>query len=267
MFKLSFAVFLTFLLVISAAAQPSSQPTVWASKPDAAVFEKIVNDRLTDGQKSIDQLVAVKGPRTIDNTLAPYDEAIRQIVSVGGNLKQIALLDNFCWGNPDKPDRLGGLVRAAEGCYKAAVAFGTPFISGKDSLYNEYTEGGQSIAIPGTILISAIGIIDDVNRCVTMDLKKPGNALYIVGETYDELGGSIYGEINGTLGDVVPKVNFTKAVGAFNALSLAIHKGCPTRCCSRRPRSGACSRLHEGAARRSPRAIVSPQGPVQEFGQ
>ena len=153
------------------------------------------------------------------------DEAIRQIVSVGGNLKQIALLDNFCWGNPDKPDRLGGLVRAAEGCYKAAVAFGTPFISGKDSLYNEYTEGGQSIAIPGTILISAIGIIDDVNRCVTMDLKKPGNALYIVGETYDELGGSIYGEINGTLGDVVPKVNFTKAVGAFNTLSLAIHKG------------------------------------------
>lgn len=153
------------------------------------------------------------------------DEAIRQIISVGGDLKQIALLDNFCWGNPDKPDRLGGLVRAAEGCYTAAVEFGTPFISGKDSLYNEYTERGQSIAIPGTILISAIGIIEDVNRCVTMDLKKPGNVLYIVGETYDELGGSIYAELNGTLGEHVPKVSFAKAVQAFNSLSKAIGQG------------------------------------------
>lgn len=153
------------------------------------------------------------------------DEAIRQIIAVGGDLKQIALLDNFCWGNPDKPDRLGGLVRTAEGCYKAAVAFGTPFISGKDSLYNEFTEGGQSIAIPGTVLISAIGIIDDVNRCVTMDLKKPGDLLYIVGETHDELGGSIYAELHGTLGQNVPKVNFKKALGAFKALSAAIAKG------------------------------------------
>jgi thimet oligopeptidase len=81
MFRVSSAVFLTFLLVISAAAQsgPSSQPTVWATKPDGAAFEKIVNDRLADGQKSIDQLVAVKGPRTIENTLSPYDEAVRQI--------------------------------------------------------------------------------------------------------------------------------------------------------------------------------------------
>lgn len=153
------------------------------------------------------------------------DEAIRQIIAVGGDLKQIALLDNFCWGNPDKPDRLGGLVRTAQGCYKAAVAFGTPFISGKDSLYNEFTEGGQSIAIPGTVLISAIGIIDDVNRCVTMDLKKPGNLLYVVGETHDELGGSIYAELNGSLGQKVPKVNFKKALGLYNALSVAIAKG------------------------------------------
>ena len=153
------------------------------------------------------------------------DEAIRQIISVGGNLKQIALLDNFCWGNPDKPDRLGGLVRAAEGCYKAAVAFGAPFISGKDSLYNEYTEGGQSIAIPGTILISAIGIIDDVNRCVTMDLKKAGNLIYVVGQTYDELGGSIYADVQGVLGSHVPQVNFSRAVESFNQLASAISNG------------------------------------------
>ena len=89
------------------------------------------------------------------------DEAIRQIIAVGGSLDRIALLDNFCWGNPDKPDRLGSLVRCAKGCYKAAVAYGTPFISGKDSLYNEYTHKGKSLSIPGTILISAIGIIAD----------------------------------------------------------------------------------------------------------
>jgi thimet oligopeptidase len=81
MFRVSFAVFLTFLFTISAASQPgpSSQPTVWATKPDAAAFEKIVNDRLAEGQKSIDTIVAAKGPRTIENTLVPYDEAIRQI--------------------------------------------------------------------------------------------------------------------------------------------------------------------------------------------
>ena len=72
------------------------------------------------------------------------DEAIRQIIAVGGSLERIALLDNFCWGNPDKPDRLGSLVRCAQGCYKAALAFGTPFISGKDSLYNEYTQKGKA---------------------------------------------------------------------------------------------------------------------------
>ncbi|TRZ93407.1 phosphoribosylformylglycinamidine synthase, partial [bacterium] len=96
------------------------------------------------------------------------DEALRQIISVGGSLKEVALLDNFCWGNPDKPDRLGGLVRAAYGCYHTAKAFGVPFISGKDSLYNEFSAHGKSTAIPGTLLISAIGVIEDVHKAVSM---------------------------------------------------------------------------------------------------
>src|SRR6266478_2048038 len=87
MSKVACFVFLSILLVISVAAQsgPSSQPTVWATKPDAAAFEKIVNDRLAAGQKSIDQIVAVKDPRTIENTLVPYDDAIRQ-VNIGNYL-------------------------------------------------------------------------------------------------------------------------------------------------------------------------------------
>jgi phosphoribosylformylglycinamidine synthase len=153
------------------------------------------------------------------------DEAIRQIVAVGGSLERIALLDNFCWGNPDKPDRLGSLVRCAEGCYKAAVAFGTPFISGKDSLYNEYAHKGKSFAIPGTILISAIGTVADIKKCVTMDFKKAGNSIYVIGETRDELGGSIYLETQGQLGAKVPQVDFKKAVKTYKAVEKAVQAG------------------------------------------
>jgi phosphoribosylformylglycinamidine synthase len=153
------------------------------------------------------------------------DEAIRQIIAVGGSLERIALLDNFCWGNPDKPDRLGSLVRCAQGCYKAAVAFGTPFISGKDSLYNEYTHKGKTLAIPGTILISSIGIIDDIGKSVTMDFKKAGNSIYVIGTTYDELGGSIYLENSGQLGLHAPQVNFKVAVKTYKAVERATRAG------------------------------------------
>jgi len=153
------------------------------------------------------------------------DEAVRQIVVVGGDPEKIAILDNFCWGNPDKPDRLGSLVRCAEGCYKAAVGYRTPLISGKDSLYNEYTEGGKSIAIPGTILISAIGIIDDISKCVTMDFKEPGNLIYAIGTTRDELGGSIYLETLGALGSDVPWVDFKTGRKIFALLHKAMQAG------------------------------------------
>jgi phosphoribosylformylglycinamidine synthase len=153
------------------------------------------------------------------------DEAIRQIIAVGGDLQKIALLDNFCWGNPDKPDRLGGLVRAAKGCHDFALAYATPFISGKDSFYNEYNDKGKSIAIPGTILISAIGIVADVTRCVTMDLKKAGNLLYVAGMTYDEWGGSVYLASYGFIGGQVPVVRTREALGVYAAVSKAIAKG------------------------------------------
>ncbi len=153
------------------------------------------------------------------------DEAVRQIIAVGGDLKRIAILDNFCWGNPDKPDRLGSLVRCAQGCLKASLGYGVPFISGKDSLYNEFTEKGKSIAIPGTILISAIGIVADVRKCVTMDFKRPGNLIYVLGETKDELGGSIYLDNLGFLGTTVPQVDFKKGLKLLNGLQQAIERG------------------------------------------
>ncbi|MDD2752779.1 MAG: phosphoribosylformylglycinamidine synthase subunit PurL, partial [Candidatus Omnitrophica bacterium] len=153
------------------------------------------------------------------------DEALRQVISVGGSLKQVAILDNFCWGNPDKPDRLGGLVRAAYGCYDAARIFGVPFISGKDSFYNEYTVHHKSIAIPGTLLISALAVMDDINKAISMYAKKTGNLIYIVGETFNELGGSHYYALSGATGNFVPKVNPKKAKLIFQALSRAAESG------------------------------------------
>ncbi len=149
------------------------------------------------------------------------DEALRNIVAVGGSLDRAALLDNFAWGNPDKPDRLGGLVRAARACYDVAVEYGTPFISGKDSLNNEYQVDGDSIPIPPSLLISAMAIMPDVTRAVSMDLKAPGNAIYVVGLTRDELGGSHYYELNGELGRNVPQVDTELGRSVFDALARA----------------------------------------------
>lgn len=114
--------------------------------------------------------------------LAVIDEAIRNAVAVGADPERIALLDNFCWGDPKRPETLGALVQAARGCYDGAMLFQAPFISGKDSLNNEYLGAdGQRHAIPPTLLISAIGMIDDVNEAVTMDLKQAGSVIYRVG--------------------------------------------------------------------------------------
>jgi phosphoribosylformylglycinamidine synthase len=111
------------------------------------------------------------------------DEAIRNAVAVGADPERIAILDNFCWGNPRNPQTLGSLVEAARGCHDAALHYGTPFISGKDSLNNEYLGAdGARHAIPGTLLISAIGIHPDVRNAVTMDVKAAGNRVYLVGE-------------------------------------------------------------------------------------
>ena len=116
------------------------------------------------------------------------DEAIRNCVAVGADPERIALLDNFCWGNTERPETLGSLVLAAQACHDLALAYGTPFISGKDSLNNEYTHEGRSLAIPPTLLISAIGQVPDVRSCVTMDLKEPGNLLVMLGHDAPRAG-------------------------------------------------------------------------------
>ncbi len=160
------------------------------------------------------------------------DEALRNIVAVGGTLEKTALLDNFCWGNPDKPDRLGALVRAAKACYDIATAYGTPYISGKDSLYNEYrdTTTGEQRAIPSTLLISAICVMPDICKAVTMDVKSPVNLIYAVGNTYLELGGSHYFAIHDYIGNIAPIVRTNEGKLTMETLSSAINRGLVRSC-------------------------------------
>ncbi len=129
--------------------------------------------------------------------LAAIDECVRNLVCVGADPRRIAILDNFCWPSCAKPENMGSLVRAAEGCYDGAKAYRTPFVSGKDSLNNQlkYTDPQTGrervIEIPPTLLITGMGIVPGITRCVTMDAKRPGNILILVGETTDELGAAL----------------------------------------------------------------------------
>ncbi len=153
-------------------------------------------------------------------TLSAIDEALRNNVCCGG--RRIAILDNFSWGSPSNPETMGALVKACEACYDGAKGFDTPLISGKDSLHNEYKVKGKTIAIPHTMVISAIGIIPDIRKAITMDLKKPGTSIYLVGETLDELGGSHYFMVNELTGGKVPGVNLARAKKTMDRLIEAI---------------------------------------------
>jgi phosphoribosylformylglycinamidine synthase subunit PurSL len=154
------------------------------------------------------------------------DEAMRNAVAVGADPAKIAILDNFCWGYTDRAETLGSLVRAAIACQDMAVALGTPFISGKDSLNNEfsYDANGQkkTISIPSSLLISAIGQIADASQAVTMDAKKPGNVMFLIGQTKNELGGSHFSLVQQAAGGHVPKVDPIVAKQTFAAVHQAI---------------------------------------------
>ena len=157
---------------------------------------------------------------------AAIDEAIRNAVCLGADPERIAILDNFSWGRVSRPEILGALVRCCKACYDFATAYKTPFISGKDSLNNEFvTKDGRIITIPHTLLISALGIVPDVSLCVTSDLKHPGNLIYVLGETRDELGGSEFYAMHGELGESVPRTDAEDARQRYLRLHQAIKEG------------------------------------------
>jgi len=183
---------------------------------------------------------------------AAVDEAVRNVVAVGADPTRIALLDNFCWGSPQRPEQMGSLVQACRGCHDAALAYGAPFVSGKDSLNNEYDDGaGGRAAIPPTLLISALGLVPTVERTVTMDLKGCGNAIYLLGQTRNELGGSCLHQQLGLEGGTVPQ-----PAPHGPALAQALHRAIQAGLVQ------ACHDLSEGglAVAAAEMAIAGDQG-------
>ncbi len=157
--------------------------------------------------------------------LSAIDEAIRNIVATGGDPDRVAILDNFAWGNTRRPQILGQLVEAAKGCADGALGFGTPFISGKDSLNNEFQVGGKAINIPPSLLISSLSVVDSAHQLISMDLKASGNALLLIGDTKLELGGSHYFRTVGGEGGIVPDVDLVKAKEIFQKLYSLVEEG------------------------------------------
>ena len=163
---------------------------------------------------------------------AAIDTAIRNAVAAGASRDYLAILDNFCWSSSETPERLYELKQAAKACYDIATAYGTPFISGKDSMFNDFrgfaTDGKPvHIAALPTLLVSAIGVIPDVEKAMTIDFKNAGDAIYIVGETDDELGASEYSKYGHgvSIFGNVPVVDAEKNAKAYDAVSYAIQQG------------------------------------------
>jgi len=156
---------------------------------------------------------------------ASIDTAVRNAIAAGASLEHLAILDNFCWSSSDTPERLYELKMAAKACYDIATSYGTPFISGKDSMFNDFRgfdSKGKPIHIAAlpTLIVSAIGVIPDAQKAMTIDFKSPSDSVYIVGETNDELGASEY-----TAPGRVPTVDVKKNAKAYAAVSKAIREG------------------------------------------
>ena len=203
---------------------------------DAAVIRPILD--------SFEGVVVANGicPRysdidTYHMAACAIDEAVRNAIAVGGSLERMAGIDNFCWCDPVEsektPDgryKLAQLVRANRALYDYTTAYGVPCISGKDSMKNDYIIGETKISIPPTLLFSTMGKIEDVRKAITMDAKKHGDLVYILGETRAELGGSEWFAMHGFIGNAVPQVDAQKAKDLYQALSKAIERSLVASC-------------------------------------
>ena len=160
------------------------------------------------------------------------DEAVRNAVAVGAEPGRLAALDNFCWPDPvespSTPDgqyKMAQLVRACQALYDACAAYGLPLISGKDSMKNDYGRGGNRISVPPTLLMTVIAPMTDASKSVTLDFKRAGDRIYVLGLTREELGASEYYHMLGAIGNGVPNVDTTANLALYRRLSRAIAQG------------------------------------------
>ncbi|MFH1394104.1 MAG: phosphoribosylformylglycinamidine synthase subunit PurL [Candidatus Micrarchaeota archaeon] len=175
-------------------------------------------------------------PRVVQDGYAmaclSFDEAVRNAIAVGARFGYMACLDNFSWPDPIKSDKtpdgehkLGQLVRACLGLYDCATSYGIPIISGKDSMKNDYYSKEGKHSIPPTLLVTMVGKVDDVGKCVSSDFKKIGDVIYVLGITRDELGGSEYFKLFGGVGNSPPQLRPDEHIATYKAISEAIQEG------------------------------------------
>lgn len=155
------------------------------------------------------------------------DECVRQLVCVGANPDKIAILDNFCMGNPDDRRELGALVETCKGMAEAATAYAAPFVSGKDSFYNFFKieETGESISIPVTLLLSGMGVVENPDHVVGSSLRRADSILAVVGGGGDDLGGSVFARRQGLTNLPVPQVDFAKNFSVYQKYYEAAKAG------------------------------------------
>ncbi len=190
---------------------------------DAGVSKPILNDSSNSGVAISSYMNPNYGGDSEDtyNMVAcSIDTAIRNLIVVGASPNKIALLDNFCWSSSLDGKRLWQLKRACEACYEVATGFETPFISGKDSMFNDFKgfdEKNNSVklsALP-TLLISSIGVVEDLTYCVTNNFKNSGDLIYIIGDTKPELGGSEYFDMIEYKGGFVPQLDLQQSIQSY----------------------------------------------------
>ncbi|MBG77850.1 MAG: phosphoribosylformylglycinamidine synthase [Alphaproteobacteria bacterium] len=166
---------------------------------------------------------------TYHMSTASLDMAVRNAVAAGVDIEQLALLDNFCWCSSDEAERLGQLKRSVEAIYDMAVTYKTPFISGKDSMFNDFKgfdKDGNPVKIsaPPTLLVSSIGVMPNVDQSISLAPKAAGDLVYLLGETKDELGGSEYYDQHGKIGSNVPESDAKKNLYLYQLYSRAARK-------------------------------------------
>ncbi|MFH1785023.1 MAG: phosphoribosylformylglycinamidine synthase subunit PurL [Candidatus Micrarchaeota archaeon] len=161
-----------------------------------------------------------------------FDEAVRNAIAVGAKFGYLACLDNFSWPDPVKsaktPDgeqKLGNLVRSCLALYDCATSYGVPIISGKDSMKNDYYSAGKKYSIPPTLLVTVVGKIDNISKSVSSEFKNPGDIIYVLGTTRDELGGSEFYRLFGGIGNDHPQLYMDEHIPLYKSFSSAIEEG------------------------------------------
>ncbi len=211
-------------------------------KPLAGVHADVMNDAAVFGvdDTTFEGIVLTEAVNpffsdidTYHMTASVIDEALRKAVTVGADPHHCAGLDNFCWPDPvydpsvtpDGTYKLAQLVRSCKALSEYTQAYGVPCVSGKDSMKNDARLAGKKISIPPTLLFSLIGKIDDYRKSVTIDPKKTGDYVYMLGVTRNELGGSEYTRVKQQSGGAVPIVDAAQAAQLYDAYHEAVEAG------------------------------------------